>query len=334
MIILEEKDNQMNSILEIKNLKVSFLSDKAITYAVNDISFNVNAGETLGIVGESGSGKSVTAKTILKLLNNNTKISGSIIFDKNELLNKNDKYMQKIRGSYISMIFQDPMTSLNPLFNIETQMRRLIKRHKPGISNLEVQELIIEYLELVGIPDTKKRLKSYPHEFSGGMRQRVMIAMALCLKPKLIIADEPTTALDVTIQAQVLNLINDIRTAKDRSVILITHDMGVVANTCDRVIVMYSGMIMEEADVQELFSNPKHPYTIGLLNSLPKNNYNYKERLTPILGNPPDMTKAVIGCPFYDRCKYRHKICEEYIPSLEKLSYNHMIRCHLFGENR
>nr|WP_303932867.1 ABC transporter ATP-binding protein [Treponema denticola] len=322
----------MNPILEVKNLEVRFLSDRAITYAVNDINFDVNKGETLGIVGESGSGKSVTAKAILKLLNKNTKISGSIIFDKNELINKNDKYMQKIRGSDISMVFQDPMTSLNPLFSIETQMKRLIKRHKTGITNLEVQELIIKYLELVGIPDAKKRLKSYPHEFSGGMRQRVMIAMALCLKSKLIIADEPTTALDVTIQAQILNLINDISADKDRSVVLITHDMGVVANTCDRVIVMYSGMIMEEADVQELFGNPKHPYTIGLLDSLPKNNY--KERLTPILGNPPDMTQVIIGCPFYDRCKHRLQICKEHRPSLKKLSYNHTIRCHLFGENR
>lgn len=321
----------MSVILEVKNLEVRFLSDRTITYAVNDISFNVNAGETLGIVGESGSGKSATAKAILRLLNKNTKISGSIIFDKNELLNKNDKYMQKIRGADISMVFQDPMTSLNPLFNIETQMKRLIKRHKAGVTNLEVKELSIKYLGLVGIPDAKKRLKSYPHEFSGGMRQRVMIAMALCLRPKLIIADEPTTALDVTIQAQVLNLINDISVDKDRSVVLITHDMGVVANTCDRVIVMYSGMIMEEAEVQELFSNPKHPYTIGLLDSLPKNDY--KKRLTPILGNPPDMTKVIIGCPFYDRCKNRLQICKEHCPSLKQLSYNHTIRCHLFGEN-
>ena len=319
----------MNSLLEIKNLKIRFENKDLITYAVNDISFIVKLGETLGIVGESGSGKSVTAKSILKLLGKNAKISGSILFNGEEILGKNDNFMKTIRGSKISMIFQDPMTSLNPLFTIETQMKRLIKRHLKGLSNAQIKEKSIEYLNLVGIPDAEKRLKNYPHEFSGGMKQRVMIAMALCLEPNLIIADEPTTALDVTIQAQILNLINNLNSKKDRSLILITHDLGVVANTCDRVIVMYSGMIMEMATVEELFNNPKHPYTIGLLNSLPKLECN--KRLTPISGNPPDMTKKITGCPFCERCKDRLEICNKCIPKIKKISNNHFSRCHLFG---
>lgn len=319
----------MNPLLEIKNLKIIFENKNLATYAVNDISFIVKLGETVGVVGESGSGKSVTAKSILKLLGKNSKISGSILFNGEELLNKNDSFMKNIRGSKISMIFQDPMTSLNPLFTVETQMKRIIKRHCKGMNNAQIKEKSIEYLNLVGIFDAEKRLKNYPHEFSGGMKQRVMIAMALCLEPDLIIADEPTTALDVTIQAQILNLINNINSKADRSLILITHDLGVVANTCDRVIVMYSGMIMEIATVDELFNNPKHPYTIGLLNSLPKLDNN--DRLTPISGNPPDMTKKIIGCPFYERCKERLEICNKCIPEMKNISDNHFSRCHLFG---
>ena len=318
----------MSLLLEVKNLRVRFLSAAPDAYAVNDIGFTVTSGETVGLVGESGSGKSVTAKTILRLLDKNTEASGSIIFSGDELLNKNTAYMQKLRGSAISMVFQDPMTSLNPLFTIETQMKRLIKRHQKRITNAEVKTLSLEHLDLVGIPDAKKRLKSYPHELSGGMRQRIMIAMALCLKPKLIIADEPTTALDVTIQAQILNLINDISLDKNRSVLLITHDLGVVANTCDRVIVMYSGMIMEDACVQDLFNNPKHPYTTGLLHSLPKKNE--KRRLTPIVGNPFDTVHRIDGCPFYDRCEKRFEVCKKIIPEYTAVSNNHHVRCHLF----
>lgn len=318
----------MSILLAVNNLQVRFLSTPPDTYAVNNISFTITSGETLGIVGESGSGKSVTAKTILRLLDKNTEFSGSITFSGEELLNKNTAYMQKLRGSDISMIFQDPMTSLNPLFTIETQMKRLIKRHQTGITNTEITELSMKYLNLVGIPDVKKRLKSYPHELSGGMRQRVMIAMALCLNPKLIIADEPTTALDVTIQAQILNLINDISLDINRSVLLITHDLGVVANTCDRVIVMYAGMIMEEACVQDLFNNTKHPYTIGLLHSVPKKNE--KRRLTPIMGIPFDTARRIDSCPFYDRCNARLEVCKKIIPECIALSDTHWVRCHLF----
>lgn len=322
----------MNSLLEIKNLKIRFENKDLITYAVNDISFSIKLGESVGIVGESGSGKSVTSKSILKLLGKNAKISGSILFNGEELLDKNDNFMKTIRGSKISMIFQDPMTSLNPLFTIGTQMKRLIKRHLKDLNNTQIKEKSIEYLNLVGIPDAEKRLKNYPHEFSGGMKQRVMIAMALCLGPNLIIADEPTTALDVTIQAQILNLINNLNSKKERSLILITHDLGVVANTCDRVIVMYSGIIMEMATVKDLFNNPKHPYTIGLLNSLPKSECN--KRLTPISGNPPDMTKNINGCPFYERCKDRLEICNKCIPEIKQISNNHFSRCHLFGGDK
>ena len=317
----------MSALLEVKNLRVRFLSAAPAAYAVHDIGFHIKSGETVGIVGESGSGKSVTAKTILRLLDNVTEVSGSIMFNGDELLNKNAAYMQTLRGSALSMVFQDPMTSLNPLFTIETHMKRLIKRHQKRITNAEVKELSLKHLDLVGIPDAKKRLKSYPHELSGGMRQRVMIAMALCLKPKLIIADEPTTALDVTIQAQILNLINAIGLDKNRSVLLITHDLGVVANTCDRVIVMYSGMIMEEAPVQDLFANPKHPYTAGLLQSLPKKND--KGRLTPIMGSPFDTAHRIDACPFYDRCKERVEICKTRIPEYTELSDHHRVRCHL-----
>lgn len=317
----------MNSLLEVKNLKVKFLGSKNTTYAVNDVSFSIEEGETLGVVGESGSGKSVTVKSILRLLEDNAEISGSIIFNGQDYMKKDQKYMRKIRGSEISMIFQDPMTSLNPVFTIGTQMKRLIKRHRKGITRDEIENISIKYLELVGISDAKKRLKSYPHEFSGGMRQRVIIAMALCLQAKLIIADEPTTALDVTIQAQILNLINEINKNENRSVILITHDLGVVANSCDRVMVMYSGVIMEITTAKELFENPKHPYTKGLLESVPKNS---NQRLTPIQGNPPDMTIKIKGCPFYKRCKYKSEKCEKTLPNLINISKEHMVRCHLF----
>lgn len=322
----------MENILNIKNLEVRFENKEKTTYAVNNISFNVLKGETLGIVGESGSGKSVTAKSILRLMGKDTIKSGEIYFNNENLLDKDEKYMRNIRGANISMIFQDPMTSLNPLFTIGTQMKRLIKRHRKDLSKEEIKEISVKYLNLVGIADAEKRLNSYPHEFSGGMRQRVMIALSLCLNPELIIADEPTTALDVTIQAQVLNLLNDLNKDNDRSVILITHDLGVVANTCDRVIVMYSGMIMEMGRVDELFTNPRHPYTKGLLKSLPKKDSD--ERLTPIKGNPPDMTEKPEGCPFKDRCDYKKDICLSKLPKFTDYTKSHRARCHILEEGK
>lgn len=322
----------MGKILDIKNLEVAFEGSQATTYAVNNVSFDLVRGETLGIVGESGSGKSVTAKSILRLIDDQSIKNGELYFKGEDLLKKDPASMREIRGARIAMIFQDPMTSLNPLFTIGTQMDRLIKRHRTDMKKNKRQALAIKWLDAVGIPDARARLKSYPHEFSGGMRQRVMIAMALCLDPELIIADEPTTALDVTIQAQVLDLLNDLSQERERSLILITHDLGVVANTCDRVVVMYSGMVMEEGTVEEIFTNPQHPYTKGLLRSLPKKGG--RERLTPIQGNPPDMTIKPDGCPFRDRCDQSQPICSQGLPAVKNFSASHRASCCLLEEGR
>lgn len=314
-------------LVEIKNLSVEFPGKEYTTYAVNNVSFDINENETLGLVGESGSGKSVTAKSILNLLKNKSNCSGEIIYNGIDMLKADDKTLRHIRGSEISMIFQDPMTSLNPLFTIEKQMYRLIKRHKKNLSAKEIKDLSIKYLDMVGIPDAKNRIKSYPHEFSGGMKQRVMIAMSLCLNPKLVIADEPTTALDVTIQAQVLTLLNNINENSSQSTLLITHDLGVVANTCDRVIVLYGGKVMEEATTKELFTDGLHPYTNGLLASLPK--IGEKERLVPIPGNPPVITENPKGCPFYDRCSLRQDVCKNKELPKKQVSPTHRVYCHM-----
>lgn len=314
-------------LVEIKNLNVEFPGKEYTTYAVNNVSFDINENETLGLVGESGSGKSVTAKSILNLLKNKSNCSGEIIYNGIDMLKADDKTLRHIRGSEISMIFQDPMTSLNPLFTIEKQMYRLIKRHRKNLSPNEIKDLSIKYLDMVGIPDAKNRIKSYPHEFSGGMKQRVMIAMSLCLNPKLVIADEPTTALDVTIQAQVLTLLNNINENSSQSTLLITHDLGVVANTCDRVIVLYGGKVMEEATTKELFTDGLHPYTNGLLASLPK--IGEKERLIPIPGNPPVITENPKGCPFYDRCSLRQDVCKNKELPKKQVSPTHRVYCHM-----
>lgn len=314
-------------LVEIKNLNVEFPGKEYTTYAVNNVSFDINENETLGLVGESGSGKSVTAKSILNLLKNKSNCSGEIIYNGIDMLKADDKTLRHIRGSEISMIFQDPMTSLNPLFTIEKQMYRLIMRHKKNLSAKEIKALSIKYLDMVGIPDAKNRIKSYPHEFSGGMKQRVMIAMSLCLNPKLVIADEPTTALDVTIQAQVLTLLNNINENSSQSTLLITHDLGVVANTCDRVIVLYGGKVMEEATTKELFTDGLHPYTNGLLASLPK--IGEKERLVPIPGNPPVITENPKGCPFYDRCSLRQDVCKNKELPKKQVSPTHRVYCHM-----
>ena len=314
-------------LVEIKNLSVEFPGKEYTTYAVNNVSFDINENETLGLVGESGSGKSVTAKSILNLLKNKSNCSGEIIYNGIDMLKADNKTLRHIRGSEISMIFQDPMTSLNPLFTIEKQMYRLIKRHKKNLSAKEIKALSIKYLDMVGIPDAKNRIKSYPHEFSGGMKQRVMIAMSLCLNPKLVIADEPTTALDVTIQAQVLTLLNNINENSSQSTLLITHDLGVVANTCDRVIVLYGGKVMEEATTKELFTDGLHPYTNGLLASLPK--IGEKERLVPIPGNPPVITENPKGCPFYDRCSLRQDVCKNKELPKKQVSPTHRVYCHM-----
>ena len=304
----------MEKILEIKNLNTSFFTHVGEVKAVRNVSITLEKGEALGIVGESGSGKSVTMLSIMKLLTDNGKlIQGEIIFDNVDITKYSNKAMRNIRGNSMSMIFQDPMTSLNPVLTIEKQMIEPIMLHKK-VSKQEGIKLAIDMLKLVGIPSPEARLKQYPHEFSGGMRQRVMIAMALSCDPKLIIADEPTTALDVTIQAQILELFKDIRKKLNTSIILITHDLGIVADLCDTVNVMYGGCIVERGSTREIFYNSRHPYTWGLLNSIPNPKTLTREKLKPIEGQPPDLLEPPRGCPFAPRCEYAMEVCLEEMP--------------------
>ncbi|MBU5314072.1 ABC transporter ATP-binding protein [Tissierella carlieri] len=301
-------------LLSLKDLKVSFFNNSGEVKVIRGVSFNLEKGEVLGVVGESGSGKSVTSMSIIKLLKGTGKITnGEIVYKGENLVGKTEKEMMKIRGNDIAMIFQDPMTSLNPVFTVGTQISDVIRRHQ-GLSKIEAKNKAIEMLRMVGIPSPEERYNNYPHEFSGGMRQRAIIAMALSCEPELLIADEPTTALDVTIQAQILELLMELKEKMDTSIILITHDLGVVANTCNRVIVMYGGLIMEEGTVDDIFYNPMHPYTKGLLQSLPKKDTKERQRLVPIRGNPPDLSKAIEGCPFAERCPYVMDICKKQQP--------------------
>ena len=301
-------------VLSLNDLEVSFFNNSGEIKVVRRVSFNLEKGEVLGVVGESGSGKSVTSMSIMKLLKGTGKITnGEIIYKGENLVNKTEKEMMKIRGKDIAMIFQDPMTSLNPVFTVGTQISDVIRRHQ-GLSKSDAKNKTIEMLRMVGIPSPEERYNNYPHEFSGGMRQRAIIAMALSCEPELLIADEPTTALDVTIQVQILKLLMDLKEKMDTSIILITHDLGVVANTCSRVIVMYGGLIMEEGTVDDIFHNPMHPYTKGLLQSLPKKDSKGRQRLVPIKGNPPDLSKKIKGCPFAQRCPYMMNICKEQRP--------------------
>lgn len=323
----------MNKLLEVKNLKTSFKTHIGDVQSVRGVSFHLNKGEALGIVGESGCGKSVTMMTIMRLLGENAKIEVETIkFNDKDLTNPNEKLMQTIRGNDMSMIFQDPMTSLNPLFTIGEQLTEHLIKHKK-ISKKEAREKAIKMLDMVGIPSPEKRLKQYPHEFSGGMRQRVMIAMSLICEPKLIIADEPTTALDVTIQAQILDLMKDLKEKLDTSIILITHDLGVVADLCSRINVMYGGLIIEEGTTEDIFYRSKHPYTWGLLRSVPNPKSELKEKLIPIEGQPPDLLKPPVGCPFTARCDYAMKICKEKQPSLFDIAKGHKSSCWLCHEN-
>lgn len=323
----------MNKLLEVKNLKTSFKTHIGDVQSVRGVSFHLNKGEALGIVGESGCGKSVTMMTIMRLLGENAKIEVETIkFNDKDLTNPNEKLMQTIRGNDMSMIFQDPMTSLNPLFTIGEQLTEHLIKHKK-ISKKEAIEKAIKMLDMVGIPSPEKRLKQYPHEFSGGMRQRVMIAMSLICEPKLIIADEPTTALDVTIQAQILDLMKDLKGKLDTSIILITHDLGVVADLCSRINVMYGGLIIEEGTTEDIFYRSKHPYTWGLLRSVPNPKSELKEKLIPIEGQPPDLLKPPVGCPFTARCDYAMKICKEKQPPLFEIAKGHKSACWLCHEN-
>lgn len=323
----------MSKLLEVKDLKTSFKTHIGDVQSVRGVSFHLEKGEALGVVGESGCGKSVTMMTIMRLLGENAKINvEKIIFDYKDITKPTEKLMQTIRGNDMSMIFQDPMTSLNPLFTVGDQLTEHLIKHKK-ISKKEANEKAIKMLDMVGIPSPEKRLKQYPHEFSGGMRQRVMIAMSLICEPKLIIADEPTTALDVTIQAQILDLMKDLKSKLDTSIILITHDLGVVADLCSRINVMYGGLIVEEGTTEDIFYRGRHPYTWGLLRSVPNPKSELKEKLVPIEGQPPDLLKPPIGCPFTARCDYAMKICKEKQPPLFEISNGHRAACWLCHKN-
>lgn len=322
-------------LLEVENLHVSFFTHVGEVQAIRGIDFHVEAGESLGIVGESGSGKSVTSLAIMRLLPYPGKItSGNVYFHGENLLHKSARSMRELRGDRISMVFQDPMTSLNPVFTVGDQIVEALAVHGKGKNRREAWKRASGMLELVGIPDAASRVRAYPHEFSGGMRQRAMIAMALACDPKLLIADEPTTALDVTIQAQILELMTDLRRKTGASIMLITHDLGVVSETCSRVIVMYGGQIMEEAPVEELFENPLHPYTLGLMRSVPiAGAAGHGKRLVPIPGTPPDLLKPPAGCPFVERCPKAMRICLEYQPDFH-VRGAHRAACWLLDPER
>lgn len=317
-----------NKLLEIKHLKTYFKTFKGVVKAVDDVSFTLNKGEILGIVGESGSGKSVTSFSILKLIENPGVISADkIIFDGKDLTNAKEKEMIKIRGKEISMVFQDPMTSLNPLYTIQKQMEESLIIHFPKMNAVQRKARCIELLTSVGIPNPEERLKSYPHQFSGGMRQRVIIAIALATNPKLIIADEPTTALDVTIQSQILKLMKKLVREKDASMILITHDLAVVSEMVDKIIVMYCGKIVEIGSTGDIIKKSLHPYTEGLLDSIPKLREK-KERLDFIPGMVPNMFMLPKGCYFAPRCKYCKEICNSEQPKMELVDGIHYVACH------
>ena len=320
------------NLLEVKNLRTYFETDDGIVKAVDDISFQLKRGETLGIVGESGSGKSVTNLSIIRLIPSPPgKIaSGQVLFNDSDLLQLSDEAIRKIRGRRIAMIFQDPMTSLNPFMKISRQLMEMTELHL-GHTKSQARAHAIKMLETVGIPDARERADSYPHEFSGGMRQRVMIAMALSCEPELLIADEPTTALDVTIQAQILELIKKLKRETGTSVMLITHDLGVVAGMTDHVIVMYAGKIFEQAPTMELFSKPGNPYTKGLLRSVPDPT-DEQGKLYQIPGLPPDVAHLKPGCPFAQRCDYTQDICRREFPPFVQLNADHYSLCHFAHE--
>jgi len=318
-------------ILAVDDLHVSFKTDDGFVRAVRGVSFDVAAGETVAIVGESGSGKSVTNLAMMGLVPKPPGIieAGTAIFDGRDLLSLNERELQTIRGRHIAMIFQDPMTALNPLMTVEQQLAEMTRLHL-GLTKHDARRRAVEMLGMVGITAPEQRLRDYPHQFSGGMRQRVMIAMALSCEPELLIADEPTTALDVTIQAQIMDLLADLQERKGTAIVLITHDLGVVAGVADRVMVMYAGRIVEKSHVRPLFGSPQHPYAIGLLGSLPNVESNRDEPLQAIPGQPPDMSVELQGCSFRDRCPHAFERCVNEDPILTSRHGNdeHLAACH------
>ncbi|CRK81656.1 ABC transporter ATP-binding protein [Neobacillus massiliamazoniensis] len=323
--------NNENRLLDVKNLRTSFYNGKSKTEVIRGIDFTVEKGEILGIVGESGSGKSVMVKSILGIIPPNAKIdTGEIILDGKHIEGLSKKEKRAIRGREIAMIFQDPMTALNPLKKVGDHLVELLTRIR-GLNKKDAKQESIELLRMVGIPSPETRVDQYPHEFSGGMRQRVLIAMALSCNPKLLIADEPTTALDVTIQAQILELIKKLQQEKDMSVVFITHDLGVVATICSRILVMYAGKVMEEGLAHEIFYSPKHPYTKALLNSIPRVD-GEKTRLKPIRGAAPSLQNTVNGCPFAERCELAVEKCFTEMPEYKSFSSTQKCMCFLAGE--
>lgn len=321
------------NLLEIKDLEISFFTPVGEVKAVGGISYDLKYGEVMGIVGESGSGKSVEAYSIIGLLQEPGKvIGGSITFDGEDILAYTKEQMQNFRGNKVSMIFQNPMTSLNPVYTVGNQLTEALTCHT-DISKNEAQQQAIEMLRQVGINNPEKRMSQYPHELSGGMRQRVMIAMALICRPKLLIADEPTTALDVTIQAQILELMKEIQKQTHMAIIFITHNLGVVAEICDKVSVMYAGRIIEQGTVEQIFYNPKHPYTLGLLRSMPRVDAVEYERLIPIEGTPVDMLNLPAGCHFGPRCDHCMKICLKKEPPRVQIDEGHYAKCWLLTKN-
>ena len=320
------------SLLEIENLAVGFKTDDGFVSAINGLSYSVESGSTLGIVGESGSGKSVSALTIMRLvpMPPGRIDGGSIVFRGQNLLSKSEAEMRKIRGKDIAMIFQDPMTSLNPVLTVGSQISEAVRLHL-GLGKRDALAKTIDMLRLVRMPLPEKRVREYPHQLSGGMRQRVMIAMALSCDPDVLIADEPTTALDVTIQAQIIQLMNEMQERLGSAIVLITHDLGVVAETCRNVLVMYAGNLVEYGTADQIFSSPKHPYTMGLLESLPRLDDREHSRLVPIEGQPPNLLRLPQGCSFAPRCKYRMPICDTPTP-LYDFSNGHIARCFLYDE--
>jgi len=317
-------------MLEINNLSVNFHTDSGVVHALDGVNLNIGKEETLAVLGESGCGKSVTALAIMRLIQTppGDISSGEILFDGINLFSLSEAEMCKVRGNKMSMIFQEPMTSLNPVLRVGNQIAESFRLHQ-GKNEKEALENALKMLELVGIPDPEMRIKNYPHQMSGGMRQRVMIAMALSCNPQLLIADEPTTALDVTIQAQILSLMNELKRKTGTSIMLITHDMGVVAETAQHVVVMYAGRVVEQADVHSLFKNPQHPYTIGLMESMPSITHltQKNKRLKAIPGTVPNLLDLGEGCPFRNRCQKSDQMCSQELPELRDLGQNHKVRC-------
>jgi len=317
-------------LLEVTDLKTYFDTDEGVVKAVDGVSFHLDRGETLAVVGESGSGKSVTSLSVMRLIPTppGRIASGQMLFEGQDLVRKSERDMRRIRGNEISMIFQEPMTSLNPVYTVGDQIAEAIVLHQ-GKSYREAMKVAVEMLDLVGIPEPGKRVKNYPHQMSGGMRQRVMIAMALSCGPKLLIADEPTTALDVTIQAQILDLMRKLQREIGMSILFITHDLGVVAEVADRVVVMYAGRAVEEGDVNDIFARPQMPYTLGLMNSIPRVDRaaEHQDRLEAIPGNVPNPLFLPEGCAFHPRCRFAIDECKQAIPALEDTGNGHMVRC-------